>query len=593
MGCKMGEVKKLWKNFSRFFAEGTIREQILYSMVGVSILIMVILGIFIFAFSKKTIEKNYQESHYYNLQVSSSNIEIQLDTIVNEVRTVLTNGAFLNIMLNDDSTTGYFSARNKLTMESIMSEITNHNQMIQSMMILDNRGSWLFVTKNTTQKGKMNHYYTTDDLLEEDWIEIAQKAKGKEVFYGYNVLFEDENANVFSMVKQLIHAETGENIGYMVVNIRKKLLDKAFSTEIQSYTTNRYMIIDTEEERNEDGKRSLVYFNGNTEDSSQILAAYEEGMSDGRYLFSSYHNQSGNWDIVNVIERKELSQESSYIGWVIIIAVVILFLLSIYVATTISKRISKPLETLEKAIIEVGDGNYQVEAEFDYSEVGLVGRKFQDMAHNNLELRERLLNAEIKEREAELLLLQSQINPHFLYNTLDSLYFMAVIKDADDIAQMVKNLSDTFKLSLNKGDKLIRVKDELEKINAYMKIQNLRHGDRFKFLLEVEENMLEKKMLSFILQPIVENSVYHGLEPKRGKGKIYIRGYQKGDMLHFVIEDDGVGILDLSKLDSGYGVHNIQERIRLFYGDEYLVKFSSVRGQGTTAMITLPIVKEG
>lgn len=158
---------------------------------------------------------------------------------------------------------------------------------------------------------------------------------------------------------------------------------------------------------------------------------------------------------------------------------------------------------------------------------------------------------------------------------------------------MVKNLSDTFKLSLNKGDKLIRVKDELEKIKAYMKIQNLRHGDRFSFLLEVEEEMLDKKMLSFILQPIVENSVYHGLEPKRGKGRINIRGYETDDKLHFVIEDDGVGILDLSKLDSGYGVHNIQERIRLFYGDEYLVKFYSARGQGTTASITLPIVKEG
>lgn len=572
--------------------KGTIREQILYSMVCVSILIMVILGISIFAISKRTIEKNYQESHYYNLQVSSSNIEIQLNTIVDEIRTVLTNGTFLNIMLNDDSTTGYFSARNKLTMESIMNEITNHNQMIQSMTILDNRGSWLFVTKNTTQKGKMSHYYSTDHLLEEEWVKVANQAKGKEVFYGYNVLFEDENADVFSMVKQLIHAETGENVGYMVVNIRKKLLDKAFSTEIQSYTTNRYMIIDKDEIRNDAGKRSLVYFNGNTEDSAKILNAYEEGEADGRYLFSSYHNKSSNWDIVNVIERNELSKESNYIGWVIIIAVIVLIILSIGVANTISKRISRPLETLEKAIVEVGDGNFQVEVEFDYSEVGMVGRKFQDMARNNLELRERLLNAQIKEREAELLLLQSQINPHFLYNTLDSLYFMAIIKDADDIAEMVKSLSDTFKLSLNKGDKLIRVKDELEKIKAYMKIQNLRHGDRFLFLLDVEEEMLDKKMLSFILQPIVENSVYHGLEPKRGKGSIHIRGYETNDRLHFVIEDDGVGILDLSKLDSGYGVHNIQERIRLFYGEEYLVKFYSERGQGTTASITLPIVKE-
>jgi two-component system sensor histidine kinase YesM len=126
-----------------------------------------------------------------------------------------------------------------------------------------------------------------------------------------------------------------------------------------------------------------------------------------------------------------------------------------------------------------------------------------------------------------------------------------------------------------------------------MKIQNLRHGDRFEFQLEVEEELLNDKMLSFILQPLVENSVYHGLEPKRGKGKISIRGYKNEDLLHFVIEDNGVGIQDLSKLDSGYGVHNIQERIRLFYGDEYQVQFESIRGKGTTAYIMLPIKKEG
>ncbi len=589
----MEKKKKIWNQIFHFWGKGTIREQILFTMVAVSILIMLILGFFIFGFSKKTIENNYQESHYYNLQVSSSNIEIQLSAIVDEVRTVLTNDTFLNIMINDNSSTGYFSARNKLTMESIMNEITNHNQMIQSMLVLDNRGNWLFVTKNTTQKAKMSHYYEEDHLLEEDWVEIAKVAKGKEVFYGDNILFEDENANVFSMVKQLINAETGKNVGYIVINVRKKLLDKAFSTEIASYTTNRYMIVDTNEERNQNGEKSIVYFNGNTEDSNEILKAYEKGISDGKYLFSAYHNKISDWDIVNVIERNELSRESSYIRWVIIIAVVILFVLSIYVANTISRRISKPLEKLEMAIMEVGDGNYQLEAEFDDSEVGQVGKKFQDIVHNNLELRERLLNSEIKEREAELLLLQSQINPHFLYNTLDSLYFMAIIQNADDIAEMVKSLSDTFKLSLNKGDKLIRVNDELEKIKAYMKIQNLRHGDRFDFKMEVEEELMELKMISFILQPIVENSVYHGLEPKRGKGKISVRGYKRNDMLHFVIEDDGVGISDLSKLDTGYGVHNIQERIRLFYGDEYQVKFESVSGQGTTAFITLPIVKEG
>ena len=213
------------------------------------------------------------------------------------------------------------------------------------------------------------------------------------------------------------------------------------------------------------------------------------------------------------------------------------------------------------------------------------------MVNNNLELHERLLNSEIKEKEAELLLLQSQINPHFLYNTLDALYFMAVIDQADDVAEMVLALSDTFKLSLNKGNKLILVRDEMEKIKAYMKVQNMRYHNRFQFQVELEEEMLGNKMLTFILQPLVENAVYHGLEPRIGNGYIRIEGYIEDEEMVFHIQDNGVGIDDLSKLEDGYGVKNIRERIKLFYGEEYDVIFDSKTGEGTTVTLILPMIR--
>lgn len=222
------------------------------------------------------------------------------------------------------------------------------------------------------------------------------------------------------------------------------------------------------------------------------------------------------------------------------------------------------------------------------------------MVNNNLDLHEKLLHSEIREKEAELLLLQSQINPHFLYNTLDSLYFMAVIEHADEIAEMVLALSDTFKLSLNRGEKLIEVGDEIEKIKAYMKLQNMRYHNRFDLRIDIDEAMMDRKILTFILQPVVENAVYHGLEPKMGNEcYIHLSGRMKkeGDdrFMEFRIKDNGVGIVDMSQLEEGYGVKNIKERLFLFYGEKAGIRYESEAGEGTEVTIRVPleIQKEG
>jgi two-component system sensor histidine kinase YesM len=174
---------------------------------------------------------------------------------------------------------------------------------------------------------------------------------------------------------------------------------------------------------------------------------------------------------------------------------------------------------------------------------------------------------------------------------------MAVIHGDDDIAEMVQALSDTFKLSLNKGDRFIRVRDEIERIRAYMKIQNMRYHDRFDLQLEVDDSILDEKILTFILQPVVENAVYHGLEARVGAGWIHIQGTripgETKDSLQFIISDNGVGMEDVSKVDKGYGINNIRERIRLLYGNSYGLKFESTPHVGTRVTITVPVRDEG
>lgn len=566
----------------KFLKKMKIKDQILLAMIIGTLLSCTILGVTIYNFSKITIENNYKNSHTYNLQVSSNIIDIQLKNIIELGRSVLTNDSFKKALTSEENkkNSRYFSSINSLTINRTISEIVSRDALIDGISIVNEYGNVLFYSKPSIPIGYYRYYYSKDDFLEEDWVDKARKAKGKEVFYGYNVLIPDQEKDTISYVKNLINPRNRQSMGFMVVNISKKLLDEAFGTLKEGYSTNRYMIID------EDSIYPSVYFNGDQSAKNVILKDYINNNTKGRYLFSSYLNVSTGWMAVNVIEKGELKHVSAYIGGITLIAVIILILLSIYISRIISNQISKPLSTLEKTIESVGEGSRHIEDEFDNSEIGEIGNKFKEMVNNNLELRERLLNAQLNEREAELLLLQAQINPHFLYNTLDSLYFMAIIKKDDDIAKMVLALSNTFKLSLNKGDKFITVRDELNRIKEYMTIQNMRYNNRFDLILDLEE-IEDYKIITFILQPFVENAMYHGLEAKIGKGYIKIEGHQKDGNLYFTIKDNGIGIADLSILDTGYGVKNVKERIKLFYGDDYGVSFASEPYVGTTVTIVV------
>lgn len=564
-----------------------ISQQILLAMVILSITATVVIGAVVFVFSKRVIENNYRSAHEYNLQVSSNIIDIQLKSIMEQERMLLVNEEFKKAFKDDPSKTAYFSSKNRLILERILGDTVSMDSTIQAILVANEKGNWNFYSKNNSKSGYLRHFYTTDDILKEHWVSAAKEESGKEVFYGYNVLYDDGKNDTFTIVKNLINPSTQESMGYMAMLVKNSLFDKAFGTKDEGYTTNRYLILDLD--KNAESDKSVVYFNGDDEDKNQIIEEYSNESK--KYLFSTYHNKTSNWEIVNVIEKNELTDDSNYIAAITLIMAVIVILLSIKISSMISKRISRPLLTLEQTINEVGEGNYKVSAEFGDDEIGSIGNKFKNMVNNNLELRERLLNTEIKEREAELLLLQSQINPHFLYNTLDSLYFMAVIHNADDIADMVMALSDTFKLSLNKGDKLIFVKDELEKIKAYMKIQNMRYNNRFELQINVREEMLNFKILAFILQPLVENAVYHGLEAKVGNGYIRIEGYIKDGKQYFEVLDNGVGIDDFSKLEKGYGIRNIRERIRLMHGEEYTISFESEINSGTKVTAVVPISK--
>ncbi|MED4229081.1 histidine kinase [Neobacillus cucumis] len=200
----------------------------------------------------------------------------------------------------------------------------------------------------------------------------------------------------------------------------------------------------------------------------------------------------------------------------------------------------------------------------------------------------------MKEKEAELLALQSHINPHFLYNTLNTIFWMAEKLKAKQISKIAINLSKIFKLTLNDGNHITSVKNEMEQVKSYLDIQNIRFDHKIDYTFTIDPEIMEERMIKLMLQPIVENSVYHGLEHQES-GTIMIEGKKQDDGLLFKILDTGNGF-DMNEVDisnKGYALKNINERLKLYYGKEYGLKIESEIGKGTTVYLKIGLKNDG
>lgn len=567
-------IQKAWRQLS-------IQNQIFLSMFLITLLGVGVLMNIVYKASVDAIEQNYRASYQSTLKNSSRVLDMNLKNIVDVGRSFLNDKSFQQILENGNKYGGSkFSSGDRTKLRKVANEMASQQVWVNYIVFTDLYGHVYQVNNINQGTYDFYMYYADKDILKEDWVKAANEAKGREVFFKDSILAVGSKAG-FCYAKYMINPSDGEGMGYMVVGLSQKLLGKSFVMGNEGFNSSNFMVLD------EDGE--LIYFVGNEERKTAIMEAFSNPEKNSLYLFSSVTNYTTGWSIVNVVEKNELSEESKGIRLISFLVAGCVLVVGFIMARIISRTISQPLKQLENTIAQVGEGERHITEEFDYSEVGRIGQKFKEMVNTNLELSEHLMAVKLNEREAELLLLQSQINPHFLYNTLDSLYFVAIMHGDDQMAEMVEALSDNFKLALNNGNKYIKVADSVKWMQGYMKLQNMRYNNRFELFVDISREILQRETITFIFQPFIENAMYHGLEPKIGKGKISLRGWQEQNDMIFTIKDDGVGIDDMSRLENGYGVRNVIERIKLNYGEKYGVTFESSPGKGTKVTIVVPV----
>ena len=289
-----------------------------------------------------------------------------------------------------------------------------------------------------------------------------------------------------------------------------------------------------------------------------------------------------------------------------IIAFAAILILIVLLSYYIPLSITRPIRKLSEVTDQVAKGDLTVRSDIRTgAEVGMLSDSLNTMIDKINELLEQVKKEQIRLRKAEFELLQSQINPHFLYNTLDTIVWLAEAGEQKKVVKMVGSLSEFFRTSLNQGKDIISIKEELQHVRSYLEIQQVRYQDILQYDIQVEEELYKYLIPKITIQPLVENALYHGIKNKRGAGKIIISGRQEEDHFSILIEDNGIGISKerLSQVRAGvknkvstgkdiYGLYNVNERIHLNFGEKYGIIIESTYGEGTVVSVILPHMQE-
>lgn len=439
-----------------------------------------------------------------------------------------------------------------------------------------------------TDNGMVKHDTTVapvSEIEETDWYQKTLEHPGLNWFVNY------PEKTLFSARKLAFSgAREGVNILYMDVDYQKLFTPYAETliSECGLYITDQEGKLVFEESRfsGKNQNYDLTY--------SEFLEQRDRGSAD--YTILCEQSNTTGWTVW-LYQPVGLAGESMRpIGVMAGVTILICIFAAVLAYFITSSMVSGRIERLTCLMQEVQEGSMDMQVgSDDRDEIGMLYRGFGSMMKRIRTLINEVYLGKITQKEAELKALQAQINPHFLYNTLSLINWKALAAGEEDISRMTLAMSTFYRTALNRGRNVLQVEAELSNTRAYLEIQSMLHDGDFDYEIEVQPEILQCESLNLILQPLVENAIHHGIEEKTdGRGKISVRGWKEDNCVWFMVEDNGVGMEQkvadkiLTMESKGYGVRNVDERIRLCYGEKYAMKVESVVGKGTKMTIHFP-----
>jgi len=516
----------------------------------------------------------------------------------------------LNKHMELDTPEGYETT--KMIMD-LLNNLVKSSGKIDSIFIYDINDNILITSSGTA-------FEDSDFFSSHIYVESAGKGRiGEWIINSHDIVapYSVENVNYVTYVMPIIIYEERMTVGYVYININEKTIYN-YMEKITLNGSGSMMIANDKGEIISCGDKNMLGKNQTPDYYYECINQFKNNgefpikIDKGNTLVFMKPSVHSDMYYIALVPISNINKEIQNLLRIVTVVCLLTMFIALFISRFFMKSIYTPIKRMVTAMDKLvfkPDLDYYIE-EKRKDEFGILYNSFNGMVDGIKKLFEQLFAEKLKKKEAQLKFLQAQMNPHFLYNTLNSIYYISKLHGINEITELSYSLTNFFRLSLSGGLELITVREMLDHIGYYIKIQNIRYKDQFELITDVDPELLEHKVLKFMLQPLVENSILHGMKNKEEKGVIEVAGYIVNDIIKFTVKDNGVGIpqdefekiqstlsqpLDDEEVETSemFALRNIHKRIRLHYGEQYGLRVFTTEGEGTVVEVVLPYIKEG
>ena len=556
------------------------------------IVMSILLSMFIYErTSAYYMKQKIQEIAKQGVESDSRNFELFIEDINNYSKILIANQSVQQLLENDT----IHEAPNYKRLDRFLPEFINFNTKVSSLYVFSNAGK-----KYYTEKSVMKSIALEDIEKMPLYKEIVNKRGGFILRLNQDGLIDAKNNMNISFIRIINSLYRQQKIGVLIINLNEKILEKALGLDQKNNTS--ILIEDSSGE-------TIINYNAIKDfDEEVFLKKLDEkndfwSISDingTKMMVTGVNNSKYGWKILKITPFQQMPEQLNVfnigIGAIVLVNIILLLLGSFF----ITKLITNPIHTLIHSMKDVENGNFKpVCMETNDDEIGMLKNVYNFMINEIHKLIQKIIQEQKIKRKAELGIMMEQIKPHFLYNTIDSISSLIILERSKEAYDSLRALGNFYRTSLSNGRDIIPIREELNTIKDYIYIQKIRYGDLFDAEYDIDEDVLDVKVPKLILQPLVENSIYHGIRSSGNKGRIKIGIKKIKNSVHMVVEDNGMGISkeDLIVLNTtsekSIGIPATRERIRILFGNRSHFVISSEEGKGTKITIEIPLEEEG
>ena len=576
------------------FRDFSIRTKLIIGFLAILLPLVLILSIVFYSYSAKIVLKQSLEQTREIVEQFSISLDNYMGLMRNKME-ILADSPTIQEELNthqdkEDIKNDSFYSRNKRIRRIML-------QIYSSVTMNDVEIYGINETNHYLSLWSKKYEIPDKDIL----FENANLSKGRSVLVN-NI----NDADTIQMIKMVKDLQTYKPIGYIRFGLKRNYIEK-MAKNINFGSDGSVVIFD----------ENLNKISGIAHDSalSKLLKekpsignfSYSEGKNE--YTAVHIHSDSTGWTTVGVIPLRYINKDLAGIQYLTVIIIVLTIIIGVTVSVIIAQSLILPLENTVNALEKFSRGDFAVRLkENRCDEIGKLNRIFNKSIKEINELMQKVTQSEILNKEMEFKTLQSQMNPHFLYNTLDTINWLAFKEKQTEICNLVAAISSLIRASISNKKSIITIEQELDYVKNYIYIQHIRYKDRFDIIYDIDESLLKQAVPKLIIQPIVENAIIHGIENSKNKNLLYISVKRENECIIIIVKDTGIGMTDEKvsellkeplnaegdeqKAHTNLGLYAVHKRIQLMYGDLYGLTVQSQAGEGTTVTLHIPFTKK-